>query len=211
MSLLLAEELTLLCLDAETGQALLPHDTVAEEVATALVFELTLRGTLKRSGKTLKRHTMVTIRDDLLSDAADRADGLDVEDAVRTLTGAATLEALLHRLASVGALADIDVWAPGLHWPSGPRVDALMRGRLEDILVREDEPTERETVLVSLVEQLGLTARVLPHADQVQVRARAVEVAASARPLRNRPPTTTPGSLAGHLLDLVLAPSRWLR
>ncbi|WP_256839187.1 GPP34 family phosphoprotein [Ornithinimicrobium faecis] len=211
MSLLLAEELTLLCLDDETGQALLPHDAVAEAVASALVFELTLRGTLKRSGKRLERDTMVTIRDDLLSDVAERVDGLSVDDAIQTLSRPGTLEALLHRLASVGALTDPDVWAPGHHRPSGPRTDASARARVEEILVHDGEPTQREAVLVSLLEQLGLTIRVLPHADQAQVRARAAEVAGSARPLRNRPATTTPGSLAGHLLDLVLAPGRWLR
>lgn len=211
MSLLLAEELALLTLDNETGQALLPHDAFAEGVASALVFELTLRGTLKRSGKRLKRHTMVTIRDDVLSDAADRVDGLDVEDAVRTLIGAGTLEAVLHRLVTAGVLTDADVWAPGLHWPSGTRADGSVRERLKEILVRGAEPTEREAVLVSLLEQLALTPRVLPHADQAQVTARATQVAGSARPLRTRPATSTPGSLAGHLLDLLLLPVRWRR
>ncbi|USQ80392.1 GPP34 family phosphoprotein [Ornithinimicrobium faecis] len=211
MSLLLAEELTLLCLDDETGQALLPHGAVAEAVASALVFELTLRSTLKRSGKRLERDTMVTIRDDLLSDAADRVDGLSVDDAIQTLSRPGTLETLLHRLASLGALTDPDVWTPGPHWPTGPRADAPVRSRLEEILVRDADPTQREAVLISLLEQLGLTTRLLPHADQGHVGARAAKVAGSARPLRNRPATATPGSLAGHLLDLVLAPGRWLR
>lgn len=209
MSLLLAEELVLLCLDDETGQALLPQDAVAEGVASALVFDLSLRGTLKRSGKRLERNTRVTIRDDVLSNAADRVDGLSVDDAIQSLTEAGTLTVLLHRLHSAGAIQDTDLWTPGLNWSSGPRADARVRARLEDILVRDAEPTEREAVLVSLLEQLGLTARALPRADQARVLSRAAEVAGSARPLRNRPPTTTPGSLAGHLFDLVTAPFRW--
>ena len=67
---------------------------------------------------------MVTIRDGVLSDAAQRIDGLEVEDAAQTLTRAGVLDTLLGRLATVGALADADVWAPGRHWPTGPRVDA---------------------------------------------------------------------------------------
>lgn len=211
MSLLLAEELVLLCLDDKTGQALLPHDAVAEAVASALVFDLTLRGTLKRSGKLLKRDTRVTIRDDVLSDAADRVDGLGVDDAIQALTAAGTLTVLLHRLHLAGAIQDTDLWTPGINWPTGPRADAPLRDRLEDILARGAEPTQREAVLVSLLEQLGVTARPLPRADQAVVRARAAEVAKAARPLRNRPATTTPGSLAGQLLDLALAPGRWLR
>lgn len=84
-----------------------------------------------------------------------------------------------------------------------------MRSRLEDILARASAPTQREATLVSLLEQLGLVERLLPDADQPALRARAAEVAGSARPLRHRPATTTPGSLAGQLFDLVTTPLRW--
>lgn len=209
MTLLLAEELVLLSLDDESGQCLLPQDVNAETAATALVYELTLRSTLKRSGKRLRRDSAVTVRDDLLAEAADRADGLGVEEAIQSLTRPPMLQAILHRLVAEGALADAEVWVPGTHWPTGDRADAPVRRRVEDILVRDADPTEREAVLVSLLEEHALTARVLPHADQAQLRQRAAVVAGSARPLRNRPATTTPGSLAGQFFDLVTTPLRW--
>lgn len=211
MSLLLAEELLLLSLDDTSGQGLLPEDVIAEGVASALVFELTLRGTLKRSSKRLQRDPTVTIRDPLLAEAAERAHGQSVEDAVHALASPGTLEALVGRLVSVGALNDAELWAPGAHWPTGARADAQVRSRLEDILTRGADPTEREAILVGLLEQLDLTARVVSHPHQARLRTRASEVAGSARPLRSRPRTTSPGSLAGHLLDLVLLPTRWRR
>lgn len=211
MALLLAEELLLLSLDEETGQCVLPRDAVAEAVASALIFELTLRSTLKRSGKKLRRDSMVTSRDELLAAAADRADGLEVAEATRALVVAGTLNVLVARMVATGALARPDVWAPGSHWPTGPRADGPVTARLEEILVRGAEPTEREAVLVSLLEQLGLTPRVLPHADQAALQARTAEVAGRARPLRNRPATTTPGSLAGEIFDILTTPLRWRR
>ncbi|WP_114907748.1 GPP34 family phosphoprotein [Ornithinimicrobium murale] len=211
MSLLLAEELLLLSLDEETGRCVLPRDAVADAVASALIFELTLRSTLKQSGTKLRRDSMVTSRDELLAATAERSDGLEVAEANRALVGAGTLDVLVDRLVATGALASPDVWAPGPHWPTGPRADGPARARLEEVLVRGAEPTEREAVLVSLLVQLDLTPRVLPHADHAAVHARATEVAGSARPLRNRRATTTPGSLGWQFLDMVTTPFRWLR
>lgn len=209
MTLLLAEELVLLSLDDESGQCLLPQDVNAETAATALVYELTLRSTLKRSGKRLRRDSAVTVRDDLLAEAAEVADGLGVEDAIQSLASPSMLQAILNRLVAAGALTNADVWSPGPHWPPGARADAAVRRRMEDILVRDADPTQREAVLVSLLQERGLTARALPHADQTRLRERASAVAGSARPLRNRPATTTQESLVGQFFDLVTTPLRW--
>lgn len=210
MSMLLAEELVLLCMDDETGRCLLPEPDATQGVARALVFELALRDTVRSVGNRLERDKKITIRDELLALACERVDGYRVEDAIQRLAAEDLLAALLARLVARGILHDAEVFAPGRHLPREPQHEARVRERLELVLVRDQDPSEHDATLIALLEPLTLTTQLFPDAEPAALRERAKKIAQRTRPLRSG--HTSRGSWwdAMDLLEILAIPLRIL-
>lgn len=189
--MLLAEELVLLCMDDDTGQCLLPVEAARQGVATALIFELALDGALRRDDDRLVRAGKPSRDDEVLTLALDRVDGHTLTTAVDDLAQEELLQAMLVRLVSRGVLHDAEIWSPGVHLPRDPFPETVLRGRIENVLVRRRHPTEREAALVTLLDELHLIPLALASVDSPQVRQRATQVANNARTFaEDRVPTT---------------------
>lgn len=186
MSLLLAEELVLLCMDDETGQCEVEPREAGQGVALALVFELSLAGalTLTRAG-TLAQGEQSATGDQLLDLTASSAIGLSPTAAVEKLAAEDLLQAILARLVSRGVLHDAEVWSPGIHLPKDPHPEAAVRERLREVLAQGQGANEHEAALVALLHHLEIVAAVLPDDDAEITRARAAEVARRSRPMQD--------------------------
>ncbi|NLG22383.1 MAG: GPP34 family phosphoprotein [Actinomycetales bacterium] len=185
MSLLLAEELVLLCMDDDTGHCGVPPQDAARGVALALVFELTLRGFLAVEREKLAPQRTTSTGDPLLDLAAQHATALTPTAAVDKLAAEDLLQATLVRLVSRGVLKDAEVWAPGVHLPNDPHPEAAVRDRLRKVLAQAQDPTDHDAALVALLHHLDITTRVLPDEPADVVRTRAENVAARSRPMRD--------------------------
>ncbi|NLG22384.1 MAG: GPP34 family phosphoprotein [Actinomycetales bacterium] len=185
MSLLLAEELVLLCMDDDTGHCEVPPQDAARGVALALVFELTLRGFLGVEGEKFALQRTRSSDDPLLDLAAHNATALTPVDAVGKLAAEDLLQATLARLVSRGVLKDAEVWAPGVHLPNDPHPEAAVRDRLRQVLAQEHDPSDHDAALVALLHHLGIVTRVLPDESAETIRTRAEKVAARSRPMRD--------------------------
>lgn len=197
MSLLLAEELVLLCMDDETGQCEVPSRDAGRGVALALVFELSLRGALTLRAGTLVRGQLPEAGDPLLDLAAQGATGLTPTAAVERLSAEDLLQATLVRLVSRGVLHDADVFTPGVHLPRDPHPEAAVRERLHEVLAQGRGATEHEAALVALLHHLDIVTRVLPQDPAEVVLARAEEVSSRSGPMRDYaggPPSTRTAS-----------------
>lgn len=178
MSLLLAEELVLLCTDDDTGLCEVPPQDAARGVALALVFELTLRGFLAVEGEKFALQRTRSSGDPLLDLAAQHATAVD------KLAAEDLLQVTLARLVSRGVLTDAEVWAPGVHLPNDPHPEAAVRDRLRQVLAHEQDPTDHDAALVALLHHLGIATRVLPDEPAEAIRVRAEKVADRSRPMR---------------------------
>ena len=185
MSLLLAEELVLLCMDDETGHCEVPPRDASRGVALALVFELSLRGALTLRDGALARGHLPEAGDPLLDLAAQGATGLTPTAAVERLSAEDLLQATLVRLVSRGVLHDADVFAPGVHLPKDPHPEAAVRQRLHEVLAQGRGASEHEAALVALLHHLDIVTRVLPEDPADVIRARAAEVASRSGPMRD--------------------------
>lgn len=185
MSMLLAEELVLLCMDDETGQCEVEARDAGRGVALALIFELSLAGSLTISHGTLAQGERAASGDQLLDLAAQSALGLTPSAAVEKLAAEDLLQAILVRLVSRGVLHDAEVWSPGIHLPKDPHPEAAVRERLRGVLAQGRGADEQEAALVALLHHLEIVAAVLPDEDAEVTSARAAEVAARSRPMRD--------------------------
>lgn len=184
MSLLLAEELVLLCMDDETGHCEVPSQDAARGVALALVFELTLQGALSVEGEKLALQRTTSTGDTLLDLAAQHATALTPVAAVEKLAAEDLLQATLTRLVSRGVLKDAEVWSPGVHLPHDPHPEAAVRDRLRQVLTQGQDPGDHDAALVALLHHLDIVTRVLPDEPAEAVTARAETVASRSRPMR---------------------------
>lgn len=185
MSLLLAEELVLLCMDDDTGHCDVPPQDAARGVALALVFELTLRGFLAVEGEKFALQRTRSSDDPLLDLAAQNATAHTPAAAVDTLAAEDLLQATLARLVDRGVLKDAEVWAPGVHLPSDPHPEAAVRDRLRQVLAHAQDPSDRDAALVALLHHLGIVTAVLPDEPPEAIRDRARKVADRSRPMRD--------------------------
>lgn len=184
MTLLLAEELVLLCMDDETGHCEVAPGTMRRGVALALVFELSLQGVLAvENGKFTQRGE--PLADEVLRLAAEGAAGATPTSAVRRLADDDPLTAMLARLVTRGVLHDAEVWSPGVHLPKEPHREAAVRDRLHAVLVAGGEPSEHDTALIALLHHLGIVTRVLPSSEPKELTTRAEEIATQSRPLQD--------------------------
>lgn len=184
MSMLLAEELVLLCMDDQTGQCEVEPREAGRGVALALVFELSLAGVL-----TIKKGTLAqgeaTAGDQLLDLAASSSIGLSPSAAVEKLAAEDLLQAILVRLVSRGVLHDAEVWSPGIHLPKDPHPEAAVRSWLREVLAQGRGANEHEAALVALLHHLAIVRSVLPDEDADVTVARAAEVSGRSRPMRD--------------------------
>lgn len=185
MSLLLAEELVLLCMDDKTGQCEVEPRAAGQGVALALVFELSLAGALTLTQGKLTQGDQASTGDQLLDLTAESAIGLSPTAAVEKLAAEDLLQAVLVRLVSRGVLHDADVFSPGVHLPRDPHPETAVRQRLREVLAEGRGADEHEAALVSLLHHLEIVAAVLPDDDADITRARAAEVARRSRPMRD--------------------------
>lgn len=185
MSLLLAEELVLLCMDDKTGQCEVEPREAGQGVALALIFELSLAGALTLEQGKLAAGDQGPASDQLLNLTAESAVGLTPTAAVDKLAAEDLLQAILVRLVSRGVLHDADVWSPGIHLPKDPHPEAAVRQRLRELLAHGRGANEHEAALVALLHHLEIVATVLPDEDAAVVRARAVEVSSRSAPMRD--------------------------
>lgn len=184
MSMLLAEELVLLCMDDDTGRCLLPESDATQGVARALIFEVALRDSVRSINNRLEWQKKVVVRDDLLALVCERVDGYRLEDAVKALAEEDLLAAILARLVARGILHDSDVFAPDRHLPRQPHHEARVRERLEAVLLRGHDPSEHDAALIALLEPLNLTSQLFPNAEPAALRDRVHKIARKTRPVR---------------------------
>ncbi|WP_256839188.1 GOLPH3/VPS74 family protein [Ornithinimicrobium faecis] len=185
MSLLLAEELVLLCMDDETGQCEVEPRQAGQGVALALVFELSLAGALTLKQGKLAHGDQGEAGDQLLDLTAESVIGLSPSAAVEKLAAEDLLQAILVRLVSRGVLHDAEVWSPGIHLPKDPHPEAAVREWLREVLAQGQGANEHEAALVALLHHLEIVAGVLPDDDAEITRARAAEVARRSRPMQD--------------------------
>ncbi|MCK0112044.1 GPP34 family phosphoprotein [Ornithinimicrobium sp. F0845] len=185
MTLLLAEELVLLCMDDEAGHCEVASDDMARGVALALVFELTLSGALAVEGEKFALQRTTGTGDQLLDLAAQGATALTPVAAVEKLAAEDLLEAILTRLVARGVLRDAEVWAPGVHLPKDPHPEAAVRQRLREVLVEGRDATDHDAALVALLHHLDIVGMAVSEEPTDVTAARAAEVASRSRPMRS--------------------------
>lgn len=174
--MLLAEELTLLALDDDSGHSLLGHEGLSRAIAMALTFELSLqRLTHLDPDGVIAAGPDVEGTDPLLDLARDHVRGLTPTAAVRHLADEQVAAALITRLAARGLIAD-DPHQPGIHPALDGRAEADVRGRLQDVLLRDTEPSAHDIALITLIDHVHLTATLFPTQDAARASARAHDI-----------------------------------
>lgn len=174
--MLLAEELTLLALDDDSGHSLLGHEELTRAIAMALTFELSLRRATHLDAEgTIASGPQPDTGDPLLTLAREHVTGMTPTDAVRHLLTQDLTAALIARLAARGLVADSPD-QPGVHPALDGRHEADVRERLHGVLVNGAEPSAHDIALITLVDHVHLTATLFPAEDAERVQARAHEI-----------------------------------
>lgn len=205
--MLLAEELTLLALDDDSGHSLLGHEDLSRAIAMALTFELSLRRlTHLDPDGVIAAGPDVEGTDPLLDLARDHVRGLTPTAAVRHLADEQVAAALITRLAARGLIAD-DPHQPGIHPALDGRAEADVRGRLQDVLLRDTEPSAHDIALITLIDHVHLTATLFPTQDAARASARAHDISQHWNQMEAfRPAAATTGPGAGRGIGRSEAP-----
>lgn len=187
MRITLAEEITLLSLDDESG-SVRQRQSVGWAVAGALLLELVLTERVRVSGKYLELVDTSPTGEELLDGRAEaiRAwmGGRSKRRVTEWLTKdqAKALGAAVQRLSGRGVVVEERRKALGVfpvrRYPEADgAVERELRDRLASAVLEGAEPDERTSSLVAVIHAAGLQALAFPGAPRKEIAARTAEIA----------------------------------
>ncbi|MEU6210393.1 GPP34 family phosphoprotein [Streptomyces sp. NPDC047023] len=187
MKITLAEEITLLCLEDESGAAR-QRQSVGWAVAGGLLVELVLAERIAVSGKHLELTSTESTGDALL-DARLAALETWLRGRRRRVTDwltrehsravTATLESLTARGLVVEERHKVLGLFPVRRYPEADgTVERALRARLDSVVLGDAEPDERTAALVALIHSAKLHRLAFPGRRPAELRARTGEIAA---------------------------------
>lgn len=213
-SLLLAEDLLLLCTDDDSGRCVIDRDSLDRALALALVFEMTIRGLAVQDPETnsLGAVAGAVAADPLLALCVETVDEGSPVEAVDRLRNTQPRKAISARLLARGVLRAEGLWSRARHPQQNPQPEIVLRGRLRGIVLHHDEPSEHDLALVALIDHLQIARGVFPHEDAEHIESAVHRVAQGWAEVIHHPQTFTGGRkrsrfhAALDLLDVVFAP-----
>ncbi len=179
MTMLLAEDLLLLCVDDDSGRCVIDQDSLDRALALALVFEVTIRGLAAQDAETkeLSRAAGPVSDDPLLALCVKTVEGTSPVEAVRALRDTQPRKAITARLVARGVLREERMWSRTRHPQQDPQPEIALRARLRGIILLGHEPPEHDLALVALIDNLQIARGLFPHEDAAGIEAATHRVA----------------------------------
>lgn len=177
-SLVLAEELMLLCLDESSGAFLVSEKQLEKALARALVLDAMLQGNLELRDNRIVRVTDTPLTDPLLTRAVTQVQGSHTKDVDRVLATGDLVPAVVDQLMTKEALPEPSPDVPhGLHSRARLRRSVVQK-RIRAALVEHAEASRADAALIHLLQRLKATALVVPEVNRRRLRVRAARIAA---------------------------------
>lgn len=187
MKITLAEEITLLSLDDESG-AFRRRQSAGWAVAGAVLLELVVLERVSVSGKYLQLVDTSPTGEELLDGRIELMDGWLRGKSMRRVTDWLTkdqsrvMAAAVSRLAARGVVGEerhkaLGIFPVRLYPEVDGEVERALRERLASVVLKGAEPDERTAGLVALIHSAKLHALAFPGRSRKETSARMAEIA----------------------------------